>query len=231
MKGEFYNRLKIEYENQQLIAYILCKTEREATQLGKFSKQTCEVSSVESYKFTEGTDYKFWVKWYGSDAIDMLHSLNSDGMYNQVLTPLPPIGLFFKFKKSDSRAITPTKAHMSDSGFDLTLIEKIKTVDNVELYSTFIQVEPPHGYYFDLVPRSSISKTGYSLANNIGIIDQSYRGDIIVALQKHNKNAQLKLPFRLVQLIPRQWLHMQAVESDNLDPTSRGTGGFGSTNQ
>ena len=231
MKGEFYNRLKLEYEYQQIVAYILCTSEEEATHLGEFSKQTCEISSIEQYTLNEGTDYKYQVKWFSSDAIDLLIWLNKDTeLYNHVLSPLPINSLRFRYKKTDEKAVGPSRAHGSDSGFDLTLVKKTKTVGDVEFYSTGIQVEPPHGYYFDLVPRSSISKTGYMLANSVGIIDQNYRGDIIVPLRKVNSDAKtLELPCKLVQLIPRQWIHITPKESETLDTTSRGEDGFGST--
>lgn len=232
MKGHFYNRLKLEYENQQLVAYILCETEEEATEFAEFSKQTCEISSFEQYKLSEGTNYKYWAKWYGTDAIDLLIMLNKESdIYNHVLCPIPYNGLRFRYKKTDESAVAPCRAHGSDSGYDLTLIKKIKTVDDVDFFTTGIQVEPPHGYYFDLVPRSSISKTGYMLANSVGIIDQNYRGDIIVPLRKVNKNAEnIVLPCKIAQLIPRQWYDLTPIEADTLDITSRGEDGFGSTN-
>ncbi len=93
----------------------------------------------------------------------------------------------FKFCKNEKDAVDPYKKNASDSGYDLTLIKKIKTDGNVEFYDTGISVEPPYGYYFDLVGRSSISKSGYILANNMGIIDRTYRGNIIVPLIKMNK--------------------------------------------
>jgi deoxyuridine 5'-triphosphate nucleotidohydrolase len=231
MKGEFYNRIKIEYEHQQLVAFILCTSEDEATKLGEFSKQTCEISSLESYRLNEGTDYKYQVKWYSSDALDLIINLNEHTeLYNNILASIPPYSLQFKFKKTNSNAVTPMRAHGSDSGFDLTLINKTKTVGDVDFYTTGIQVEPPHGYYFDLVPRSSITKMGYMLANSVGIIDQNYRGDIIVALRKIDMNAKnIELPVKLVQLIPRQWIHMSPVETESLDITLRGEEGFGST--
>lgn len=135
-----------------------------------------------------------------------------------------------RFKKTRSDAVTPKKNKPSDSGFDLVLVDKIKEVNGVSFYDTGIQVAPPQGYYFDLVGRSSISKTGYMLANNVGIIDQTYRGDVIVALVKVWPNApDLELPCRLVQLIPRKVHHMDCVECDDLENTSRGQGGFGSS--
>lgn len=140
--------------------------------------------------------------------------------------------LKFQFKRTLPNAQAPKKNKISDSGYDLVLVQKIKQVGNVSFYDTGIQVQPPLGYYFDLVGRSSISKTGYMVANNVGIIDQSYRGNVIVALIKLDLSApDLELPSRLVQLIPRRVIHMQPqdVGDDELGDTKRGDGGFGSS--
>jgi deoxyuridine 5'-triphosphate nucleotidohydrolase len=140
--------------------------------------------------------------------------------------------LSFAFMKTDPVAVAPNKAHETDSGFDLVLIKKVKEVGNVQFFSTGIAVQPPTGYYFELVGRSSISKSGYMLANNIGIIDEDYRGDIIAALIKVDPNApELTLPNRLVQLIPRKRVDMNVEEKTELVDTVRGDGGFGSTNK
>lgn len=134
------------------------------------------------------------------------------------------------FCKTSSNAVAPFKSRVSDSGYDLTLIEKIKENGEVQFFDTGIKVTPPQGYYFDLVPRSSISKSGYVLANNIGIIDMSYTGNIIVPLIKIDKSKpDLELPCRLVQIIPRPIQHFKCVEVDELEDTERGVGGFGST--
>jgi dUTP pyrophosphatase len=136
------------------------------------------------------------------------------------------------FKRTHPQAVAPSKANASDSGYDLVLVDKIKEVDGVAYYDTGIQVAPPTGFYFDLVGRSSIAKTGYMLANNIGIIDNSYRGNIIVALVKINQDMpDLVLPARLVQIIPRKvWnLPFEDIGDQDLTATARGAGGFGSS--
>jgi hypothetical protein len=136
----------------------------------------------------------------------------------------------FRFVKTLPDAVMPKKNKASDSGFDMVLVKKLKEVGKVVYYDTGIQLAPPVGWYFDLVGRSSISKTGYMLANNIGIIDQSYRGNVMVALVKIDPDApELELPARLVQIIPRKVGHMQAIECDDLENTARGAGGFGSS--
>lgn len=138
----------------------------------------------------------------------------------------------FRFSRKRPDAVAPFKTRVTDSGYDLVLLEKVNQIGNVEFYDTGISVSPPFGWYFDLVPRSSISKSGYILANSVGIIDRTYTGNVIVPLIKINKNAEdLKLPNRLVQLIPRPIVHFEVKEIEELDSTERGTGGFGSTNK
>lgn len=124
----------------------------------------------------------------------------------------------------------PKKERVSDSGYDLTLLYEHKRMGVVTLYGTGIIVEPPDGWYFDVVPRSSIIKRGYILANSVGIIDRSYRGEIFVPLIKLDPDApDLELPARVAQLIPRPIVHFEISERATLSLTERGAGGFGST--
>jgi dUTP pyrophosphatase len=140
--------------------------------------------------------------------------------------------LYFNYVRTTPEARPPQKQRGSDSGYDLALISKIKTHGNVEFFDTCIKLEPTFGYYFDLVGRSSISKTGYMLANNIGIIDRTYQGTVIVPLVKiDSSKPDLELPCRLVQIIPRQIQHLEPVEitEEELSSSERLQGGFGST--
>jgi dUTP pyrophosphatase len=141
-------------------------------------------------------------------------------------------GMAFKFTKTLENAVSPKKAHITDTGYDLCIVKKVKEENGMILYDTGIAVQPPLGYYFELVGRSSISKTGYIVANSIGIIDASFTGSLKVALIKINKDApDIELPARIVQLIPRQLIHLEAVEVDDLNNTTRADGGFGSSGQ
>lgn len=138
-----------------------------------------------------------------------------------------------KIAKIYPEAVIPTKAHPSDSGFDLTITKIEKVIGpNLTLYNTGIRLAPDSGYYVDLVARSSLMKSGYMLANNIGIIDNHYRGPIMVALLKFDlTKPDLELPMRVAQMIPRKIVECEliVVADDQLDATSRGAGGFGST--
>ena len=136
----------------------------------------------------------------------------------------------FRWIKSHRAAVPPSKVHTSDSGFDLTLIEPARKLGMVQFYRTGIKVQPAPGWYFDVVPRSSIAKTGYVLANSIGVIDRGYVGEIQVPLIKMDPDApELVLPARIVQLIPRPIIAARLEEAEDLPPTPRCDGGFGST--
>ena len=146
------------------------------------------------------------------------------------LNPIPNRLPSFKWSRTILNAPGPQKNRFSDSGYDLHLVKKAKIKGNVHYYDTGIQVQPENGYYFDLVGRSSISKSGWTLANNIGIIDNSYTGSILVALIRTDPEAlEPILPCKLVQIIPRQLILMSCEEVESLEETNRGSGGFGST--
>tara|TARA_Y100000389_G_C17346962_1_gene456349 strand:- start:391 stop:825 length:435 start_codon:yes stop_codon:yes gene_type:complete len=138
-----------------------------------------------------------------------------------------------QFKSHNDDAIIPFRAGENEVGFDLTIISKVKDISsNTAMYDSFISVQPPDGIYFEIVPRSSLSKTGYILTNSIGIIDPTYRGTIKVVLTKINPEApDIELPNKRFQLIPRTFISnvFQVTEVRDLSNTSRGSGGFGST--
>lgn len=145
-------------------------------------------------------------------------------------------------KKMAPEAVMPTKASPSDVGYDLTIVSRETILTGtwhgrvmdpeVLLYDTGISVEPENGYYVEVVPRSSLSRSGYIMANSVGIIDPNYRGTIKVALVKLDKYApDIPLPFKGFQLIVRKNEAAEFVCTDTeLSQTARGNGGFGSTN-
>lgn len=140
-----------------------------------------------------------------------------------------------KFYYKLEGGVAPTLAHNTDTGYDVTLVKKVKTIKKttrgiLSLYDSCIIVAPPAGYYFDMVPRSSLSKTGYILTNSFGVIDSSYRGHLMAVMLKYDLSAEdLKLPCRCVQLILRPLIHFEPTEVFNVDKTERNSDGFGST--
>ena len=137
-----------------------------------------------------------------------------------------------KVYRTNENAIIPSKNRNSDAGYDLTIIKKVKNnSDKTVLYDTGIKLDIPNGYYVEIFPRSSISKSGYMLANNVGIIDQSYRGNLYVALRKINKEClDLELPWKCCQIIVKKQIYSNLMfVEEEIENTKRGEGGFGST--
>jgi dUTP pyrophosphatase len=82
-----------------------------------------------------------------------------------------------------------------------------------------------------MLPRSSLSKTGLMLANSVGVIDKSYRGELIAALWNTTSDVvKVEKGQRLVQIVARDMSDMsECVVVDVLPISERGAGGFGST--
>ena len=150
--------------------------------------------------------------------------------------------MHIKYTKNHKDAVTPEKAYPEDIGFDIVAIKKHKVILNgakneneigvVIMYDTGISVTPPKGFYTEIVPRSSISKTGWILANSIGIVDPTYNGNLYIALMRVSENSpEVKLPFCKCQLILRQFYNCRMKEVNSLEKSERGGGGFGSTDK
>lgn len=133
----------------------------------------------------------------------------------------------------DNKAVIPNKVRLSDVGYDLTVVNKHKQLNSTTaLYDTGIQIQVPFGYYTEIVPRSSLSKSGYMLSNSMGIIDNSYTGNLYVALTKVAPEVpEIEFPFKCCQLILKRQHFMNInIQYDELEATHRQDGGFGSTN-
>jgi dUTP pyrophosphatase len=150
--------------------------------------------------------------------------------------------MFIHYVKKHPDAVTPSRTNHTDIGLDLVAIAKHKVYPNgATLYDTGIAVSPPPGYYIELVPRSSISKTGWILANSVGTIDPSYTGNLFIALIRVDPEApEISLPFCACQIALRKALgffgtfvaeYADVKEVEELAATERGDGGFGSTGE
>ena len=107
---------------------------------------------------------------------------------------------------------------------------EIKAKETVFIPSGFA-VEIPSGFAGFVYPRSGLSsKRGLAPANKVGVIDSDYRGEVTVALHNHGTQTQVITPGeRIAQLVIMPCVFANFIESEYLDETQRGDGGFGST--
>ncbi|OGJ84763.1 MAG: hypothetical protein A2268_11580 [Candidatus Raymondbacteria bacterium RifOxyA12_full_50_37] len=118
-----------------------------------------------------------------------------------------------------------------DIGWDLFCVSTEESAPGLVKIKTGIAVELPSGYWGQVEGRSSMGVKGYDVHG--GIIDNIYRGEIMVVLVVHNPSEKpaINPGDKIAQLIVRKqedfgWT-VEAVET--LSQTERGAGGFGST--
>jgi dUTP pyrophosphatase len=132
-----------------------------------------------------------------------------------------------------THANIPVRSTPGAVGYDLFSIDNyIVLPGHRVVVATGISVQLPPGTYGRIAPRSGLA-VKHGLDTLAGVIDPDYQGEIKVVLQ----NLDTRQPFvirpgyRIAQLILESCVTPDVVElaNENLVPTERGEGGFGST--
>ncbi len=139
-----------------------------------------------------------------------------------------------KIKKISKNAFVPTYGSEFSAGADLyaCLDASLKIEPGETAFvHTGISLEIPQGFAGLVFARSGLScKKDLAPANKVGVVDSDYRGEIMVALHNHGKEARtVEHGERVAQLLIMPYVTADFIESDELSNTERGTGGFGST--
>ncbi len=140
-----------------------------------------------------------------------------------------------KIKKVNPNAKIPTRGSDQAAGYDLYACldtEKITiSAHQTVKVPTGLSMAIPEGYFGAIFARSGLAaKQGLRPANCVGVIDSDYRGEFMVML--HNDTDEPKTVEnhdRVAQLVVMPFMPIEFQETDSLDETQRGTGGFGST--
>ncbi|WP_341261971.1 dUTP diphosphatase [Gordonia rubripertincta] len=143
--------------------------------------------------------------------------------------PLPPIAV----RRLDPDLPLPTRAHPGDAGVDLcSTIDLELPAGRRQLVGTGIAIALPFGTVGLIHPRSGLAaRAGLSIVNSPGTIDAGYRGEIKVCLVNLDPEQSITISRgdRIAQLIVQRVELPDFVEVDELDDTSRGDGGYGSS--
>lgn len=129
--------------------------------------------------------------------------------------------------------------------FSIIFLVRFSIIIYNYVYGTGIAVEIPEGYAGFLFPRSSISKYDLALTNGVGVLDSSYRGEIMakfkpaIALSDEMEIGDSgieEVPLRayevgdrIAQLIILPYPEIEFEQADELSDSDRGMGGYGST--
>lgn len=138
-----------------------------------------------------------------------------------------------KLKLLDPDIPTPHYQHEGDAGLDLSSRVDV-TLEPGERATvpTGITVAIPAGYAGFVLPRSGLAaRHGIALVNSPGLIDAGYRGEVAIVMINTDRHEafHIKRGDRIAQLVLQQVVEATTVEVEELDETSRGFGGFGST--
>lgn len=137
------------------------------------------------------------------------------------------------FRRLRDEASLPTAQHAHDAGLDLRAAEGTKVEPGERaMVPTGVAVAIPDGHAGLVLPRSGLAtKHGLTLANAPGLIDAGYRGEVIVAVVNLDREQPVVIEAgdRIAQLVVVEVPDVQPMWADELPPSARGIGGFGST--
>lgn len=148
--------------------------------------------------------------------------------YSKIYSNLFP-SIDVKLLNKDAKM--PTKAHDSDAGWDLYATEDVNIENGKrETVKTGVSMAIPDGYVGLIWPRSGLSvKSGVDVL--AGVIDASYRGEIMVCLLNTDQNnwVNIRKGDRIAQILFQEVPKFRLYQVAELDATKRAEGGFGSS--
>jgi dUTP pyrophosphatase len=128
----------------------------------------------------------------------------------------------------------PTYATEQSAGMDLTaaLEESFDLEPGMRtLIPTGLSIALPKGFEAQVRPRSGLAlKHGITVINSPGTIDSDYRGEVKVILGNlGTETFTIERGMRIAQMVVAKHEFIEWESVEELDETSRGAGGFGST--
>ena len=134
-----------------------------------------------------------------------------------------------KVRKIHPEARLPLYQHPGDAGLDLfSAVDEVLGVGELKAVPTGIQMAIPDGHVGLIWDKSGISLQGvHRLA---GVVDAGYRGEVkVVMINLAKLPFAIKKGMKIAQLLIQPVVAAEVTETADLDDTSRGGGGFGST--
>ena len=128
----------------------------------------------------------------------------------------------------------PAYETIHSAGMDLKAFLELPTLLKPmqrQLIPTGIFIELPEGYEAQIRPRSGLAlKHGITVLNSPGTIDADYRGEIkVVLINFGDADFEIKNGERIAQMIVSKHEKANWIETNELNETKRGVGGYGHT--
>ncbi len=135
---------------------------------------------------------------------------------------------------NDSRWDAPSYATEGSAGVDLKAnIDDPITLAPLQrvVVPTGLRIALPKGTEAQVRPRSGLAaKHGITVLNTPGTIDADYRGEVgVILINLSDKDFVINPGERVAQMVLARYERFEWEEVEQLDSTSRGEGGLGST--
>lgn len=138
-----------------------------------------------------------------------------------------------KVKKLDPNAKLPTVAHPGeDLAYDVYALEDqtVRRLETAQVRTGIAaQAFDVYGKPLGLLVRDRSSMAARGVFSVGGVIDHGYTGELAVLLTATQLRYQIRAGDKIAQMIPVQTLTGPVVEVSDLDASSRGDKGFGSS--
>ncbi len=137
-------------------------------------------------------------------------------------------------KEAKKDGLMPAYQSVGAAGMDICAAiegEILLQPGGIKLIPAGFSMQIPDGYEAQIRPRSGLAvKYGITLINSPGTIDSDYRGEIKIPLINHGReDFAIRRGERIAQLIIAPVCRVTLLETESLDGTKRGEGGFGHT--
>ena len=136
-------------------------------------------------------------------------------------------------QKLDAAAPSPRYVHEGDAGVDLYAARDLTGEPGARvLVPTGLKMAIPRGYEGQVRPKSGLAlKHGITVLNTPGTVDAPYRGEVGVIVINHDPAAayEIKKGEKIAQMVFSRVEYASFQEVQELDHTTRGAGGYGST--
>lgn len=140
--------------------------------------------------------------------------------------------MILKIRRVHPDASLPSYAHEGDAGLDIRSVEELEIAPGARaLVHTGLVFMLQPGWEAQVRPRSGLAlKHGVTVLNTPGTIDAGYRGEVGVILANFGTDLfKIAKGDKIAQIVVSPVVRADIVETNEIDATERGSGGFGST--
>jgi len=140
--------------------------------------------------------------------------------------------MILKIRRVHPDASLPSYAHEGDAGLDIRSVEELEIAPGARaLVHTGLVFMLQPGWEAQVRPRSGLAlKHGVTVLNTPGTIDAGYRGEVGVILANFGTDPlKIAKGDKIAQIVVSPVVRADIVETNEIEATERGSGGFGST--